>query len=150
MVIDAAPTDVWEVVGQPGFSATWDIAIRGASWSKDDPTWTVIDRTERRTKRRRTLVRDAALRRLQYAVVLETGEAGRVTVTIDVIDLDDGRSLVVHATDAEPAGLITNHADTVPASLAELRSLVEAMDGHGFVERGDGRVGSAHDEGRRR
>ncbi len=118
--IDRSPDDVWALVGNPSRIEQWFPGIVSSAVDGDQRVITTgsgIPLTEQ------LLTVDPLQRRFQYRI---TGGLFREHLgTIDVLDLDDGASLVVYSTDAEPAMLALVVGGATGAALEHLRLILE-------------------------
>ncbi|WP_063057410.1 SRPBCC family protein [Nocardia sienata] len=112
VLIDRSPDAVWQVIRDvPGISR-WFPAI--TSSEGDQRHRTVILRGGSRLEETVVTMNDE-LRRLQYRVVEGDLPINAHLGTVDVLDLGDGRALVVYSTEIEPAEL----ADAFDSACAE-------------------------------
>jgi hypothetical protein len=111
--------DIWSVVGDPVRLAEWFPGIESCTVEGDQR---VIVTGSGLPMPERILTVDATLRRFQYRITspLFTEHLG----TIDVHDLEDGTSLVVYSTDADPAALALVIGGACRAALARLAELM--------------------------
>jgi hypothetical protein len=117
------PDQVWAVLGDPGTIHEWFPGIVASSVEGDIRTVTLgsgLPLPER------IVTNDPILRRFQYRV--EGGLFRHHLGTIDVLDLDDGSSMVVYSTDAEPDVMALVIGGATGAALHELRRQLEAAD----------------------
>ena len=120
VAIGRAPQDVWELVGDPRRLAEWFPGIVAAEVEGDRRVVTTgggISMPEE------ILTVDPLQRRFQYrlAVPVLREHLG----TIDVLACPDGTSLVVYATDAEPAAMALVIGGAAGAALRSLKVLME-------------------------
>ncbi len=98
--IACSPSDVWAIVGDPARIHEWFPGIVSCTVEGDERTVVTAGGL---SMPEHLLTVDSLQRRFQYRI---TAPIFREHLgTIDVHDLDDGTSLVVYATDAEPAAL---------------------------------------------
>jgi hypothetical protein len=117
------PDQVWAVLGDPGTIHEWFPGIVASTVEGDIRTVTLgsgLPLPER------IVTNDPILRRFQYRV--EGGLFRHHLGTIDVLDLDDGSSMVVYSTDAEPDVMALVIGGATGAALHELRRQLEAAD----------------------
>lgn len=118
------PDEVWAVVGDPVRLPEWFPGVRACTVDGDRRVVTTeagIDMPEH------LLTVDRLQRRFQYRI---TAPLVREHLsTVDVIDLDDGTSLVVYGVDAEPAVLALVIGGAAGDALEQLRLLVEEGTG---------------------
>lgn len=123
--IDAPPDAAWRLVTDPAAIARWfpgvvDVAL---GEDADGPVRTVEFATGLRAVER-IVTNDPTLRRFQYRIV---GMGFRSHLgTVDVIDLGDDTSLVVHGTDASPDVMALIIGGAAGAGLETLRTIAEA------------------------
>jgi len=110
-----APDVAWALVGDPPRVHEWFPGIVACTVDGDVR---VITTGSGLPMPERLVTVDPALRRLQYRITapLFTEHLG----TIDVLDLEDGTSLVVYGTDADPAALALVIGGAARAALAHL------------------------------
>ena len=97
ITIDRSADDVWRLVGDPPRLSEWfpdfiSSTVEGSTRTVTSASGISIDEE--------LLVVDSILHRLQYRLELPIVTFHRGT--IDVIELDEAKSLVVYATDADP------------------------------------------------
>jgi uncharacterized protein YndB with AHSA1/START domain len=119
------PAAVWEMVGDPGGLTSWFPGIESCSIHGDERTITTAGGLQIPEQ---LLTVDPLLRRLQYRI---TAPLFREHLgTVDVLDLEDGTSLVVYSTDADPATMALVIGGAAGSALERLRSLLEdGMEG---------------------
>ncbi len=114
------PDEVWALVGDPTRLAEWFPGIVSVEVDGDErviTTGTGIPMPER------ILTVDPLLRRFQYRI---TAPIFREHLgTIDVLALDDGNSLVVYSTDAEPSVMALLIGGGTAGALRRLREIME-------------------------
>jgi uncharacterized protein YndB with AHSA1/START domain len=112
--------EVWDLVGDPARLAEW---FPGIVACDVDGTTRTITTGSGVPMPEQLLTIDPLQRRFQYRITapLFTEHLG----TIDVIDLDDGTSLVVYGTDADPATLALVIGGATGQALERLRTLLE-------------------------
>lgn len=114
-----SPDLVWELVGDPTRLIEW---FPGISSCVIRGTERVVTMGSGLAMPEQILTVDDALRRMQYRI---TAPLFREHLgTIDVHDLDDGTTLVVYSTDAEPAVLALVIGGAARAGLARLPELL--------------------------
>ena len=116
LIFDRSADDVWAVIGDPATIHTW---FPGMADSTVDGTTRLITTVTGLPMPEEIITNDPIQRRFQYRVTspIFTSHLG----TIDVFDLDDGRSLVSYSTDAEPDALALMIAGATGNALHELR-----------------------------
>jgi uncharacterized protein YndB with AHSA1/START domain len=119
--IERPADEVWAVAGDPARLAEWFPGITACTVAGSQRTVTTTAGTQVTEE---LLVVDPLQRRLQYRIV--GGLLRSHAATIDVHDLGDGTSLVVHATDAEPATMAVVLGGAAGDGLDRLRHLLEA------------------------
>ncbi len=119
--IERPAADVWAVAGDPARLADWFPGITACTVTGCQRTVTTTAGTQVTEE---LLVVDPLQRRLQYRIV--GGLLRSHLATIDVHDLGGGSSLVVHATDAEPAAMALVLGGAAGDGLDRLRRLFEA------------------------
>ncbi len=102
VVIDAAPDAVWKVVSDAANIADWFPAMRS---STGDGTHRTVVLQDGSVLEEDVVTVDAQLRRFQYRAVGGDLPVERHLGTVDVIELEPGRTLVVYSTEIEPASL---------------------------------------------
>jgi hypothetical protein len=132
-VIDAPAERVWAVVGDPGALATWFEGIESCTVEGDLRTAVIgsgLPMPER------VVTNDPCQRRFQYRI--EAPLFRSHLSTIDVIELDPQRCMVVYSVDAEPAPLALVIAGAAEASLANLAALCHGDEGRSTARTGHG------------
>jgi hypothetical protein len=123
VTIARPPDAVWAVVGDPARLAEWFPGIVSATVEGDERTIVTgsgIPMPER------ILTVDPLQRRFQYRV---TSSLFREHLgTIDVLALEDGSSLVVYGTDADPAVMALVIAGAAGAGLRTLKQRMESTE----------------------
>ena len=116
LIFDRSANDVWAIIGDPATIHTW---FPGMADSTVDGNTRVITTVTGLPMPEEIITNDSIQRRFQYRVTspIFTSHLG----TIDVFDLEDGRSLVSYSTDAEPDAL----ALMIGGALHELRRLLQ-------------------------
>ena len=123
IIIDRPVEDVWSVVSDAGAISEWFPSIVTSSVTGDErhceleggaPLHEVI------------VTNDAELHRFQYRIVGGALPAESHLGTIDVIGLDDGRSLVVYGTEIEPDKLARGLGPGVAAGVRGLKEYCES------------------------
>ena len=111
--------DIWALVGDPARLDEWFPGIESCIVEGDQR---VIVTGSGLPMPEQLLTVDATQRRFQYRITshLFTEHLG----TIDVHDLEDGTSLVVYSTDADPAALALVIGGAARAALAHLAELM--------------------------
>ena len=123
IVVHRPPDEVWALVGDPTRLAEWFPGIDSAVVDGDErviTTGTGIPMPEQ------ILTVDPLQRRFQYRITspLFTEHLG----TIDVLALEDGTSLVVYSTDAQPSVMALVIGGATGGALHKLRDLMEGTD----------------------
>ncbi len=114
------PAEVWAYVGDPGRLAEWWPGITSCTV---DGSSRVITTGSGLPIPEQILTVDPLQRRFQYRI---TGSLFREHLSsIDVIDLEDGSSLVVYAVDAEPSTMALVIGGAAGNALLHLRDLLE-------------------------
>ncbi|TCK25630.1 SRPBCC family protein [Pseudonocardia endophytica] len=112
VVIDAPPDAVWKLVSDTANIADWFPAMRSSSG--DDSRRKVVLQ-DGSTLDEAVVSSDANMRRYQYRVVGGDLPVEHHLGTIDVIELDAGRSIVVYGTEIEPPDI----AEAFDAAISE-------------------------------
>ncbi len=124
VTIARPPDEVWEAVGDPTRLAEWFPGIVSVTVDGDERTIVTgagIPMPER------ILTVDPIQRRFQYRV---TSSLFREHLgTIDVLALDDGTSLVVYSTDADPSVMALVIGGAAGDGLRALKHRMEANEG---------------------
>lgn len=132
--IQHPPEEVWAVVGDAGRIHEWFPGI--VSCTVGDGVRTITTGTGI-TMDERIVTVDPILRRFQYSI--QGGFFREHLSTVDVIDLEDGSSLAVYSTDAQPDVIALVVGGAAGAALHRLRDL---LDGEG----GDAAAGEGKDD----
>ena len=118
--IACPPEEVWAVIGDPANIPKWWPGIVDATVDGDSRVITTgagIPMPEQ------ILTNDPLQRRFQYRI---TAPMFREHLsTLDVLDLDDGTSLVVYSADADPSTLALVIAGAAGNALENLRTMLE-------------------------
>lgn len=118
----ARPADeVWAVVGRPELLHQWFPGI--VSCTVEGTTRTITTATDQ-TMVEEIITNDPLQRRFQYRI--DSPLFRDHLATIDVIDLGDETSLVLYATDADPATMALVISGGTGGAIDELRRLVES------------------------
>ena len=118
--IARTPGDVWALVGDPARLPEWFPGIVDCTV---DGTTRVITTGSGIPMPEQLLTIDSVLRRFQYRI---TSSLFREHLsTIDVLDLDDGTSLVVYSVDAEPSTMALVIGGAAGNALEHLRVIME-------------------------
>jgi uncharacterized protein YndB with AHSA1/START domain len=112
--------EVWRLAGDPARLAEWFPGITSSTVEGDVRTVTTGTGL---TLREEILVNDPVQRRFQYRITAPIVRDHRGT--LDVIDLGDGTTLVVYATDADPRTMALTIGGGTGGALDELRRLLE-------------------------
>jgi uncharacterized protein YndB with AHSA1/START domain len=121
--IARAADDVWALAGDPTRLHEW---FPGIVSSVVDGRSRLITTGAGLPMPEEILVRDDVQRRFQYRLTVPVFQFHRGT--IDVIDLGDGTSLVVYATDADPRAMALTIGGGTAGALDELRRILESPD----------------------
>jgi polyketide cyclase/dehydrase/lipid transport protein len=114
------PDEVWAIIGDPARIQDW---FPGIESSTVDGTTRVIVTGSGLPMPEEILTNDPLQRRFQYRI---TAPMFREHLsTLDVIDLDDGTSLVVYSADANPSVMALIIAGAAGNALEHLRSMME-------------------------
>lgn len=117
----ARPADeVWAVIGDPATIHEW---FPGMEHTTVDGTTRVITTSSGLPMPEEIVTLDHLQRRFQYRLVAPMVQ--HHLGTIDVVDLDDGTSLVVYSTDAVPDTMALVIGGSTGAALHELRRQLE-------------------------
>jgi uncharacterized protein YndB with AHSA1/START domain len=118
--IACSPAEVWAFVGDPSRIAEWFPGIESAT--VDGSTRTIVTGSGIPMPEE-IVTLDPLQRRFQYRI---TAPMFREHLsTLDVLDLDDGTSLVVYAADAIPATMALVIAGAAGNALEHLRTMME-------------------------
>ena len=118
--INRTPADVWALIGDPARLPEWfpgitDAVVDGAS--------RVITTGAGLPMPEEIVTLDPLLRRFQYRITAPM--FAEHLSTLDVLDLEDGTSLVVYGVDAAPATLALVIGGAAGSALEHLRTLLE-------------------------
>jgi uncharacterized protein YndB with AHSA1/START domain len=116
--------EVWAVVGRPELVHLWFPGITSCSF--DGTTRTITTATDQ-TMVEHIITNDPLQRRLQYR--FDSPLFKDHLATVDVIDLGDGTSLVLYATDADPATMALVISGGTGGAIDELRNQMESGSG---------------------
>lgn len=116
------PDDVWAIVGDPARIAEWFPGIVRAEVD-DDGRHRTIHTGSGIPMPEQILTCDPLQRRFQYRIT--TGLFREHLSTLDVLDLEDGTSLVVYSADADPATMALVIAGAAGNALEHLRTTME-------------------------
>ncbi|MFD2474241.1 SRPBCC family protein [Amycolatopsis silviterrae] len=120
VLIDAPADAVWQVVGDAAAVAGWFPSMKSSTGDTRQRTVVLGDGS---ALEEAVVTHDPARRRLQYRV---TGGDLPITEhlgTVDVLEIDPGRSIVVYSTEISPDSL----ADAFDAAISEA---VAGLPGH--------------------
>jgi hypothetical protein len=118
--IACPPDEVWAIVGDPARIQEW---FPGIESSTVDGTTRVIVTGSGLPMPEEILTNDPLQRRFQYRI---TAPMLREHLsTLDVLDLEDGTSLVVYSADADPATMALVIAGAAGNALEHLRTMME-------------------------
>jgi hypothetical protein len=118
--IARSPDDVWAIVGDPARLPEW---FPGISSAVVDGASRVITTGGGLPMPEEIVTNDPLLRRFQYRITAPLFQEH--LSTLDVLDLDDGTSLVVYGVDAAPATLALVIGGAAGSALRHLRDLME-------------------------
>jgi hypothetical protein len=135
--VAAEAETVWALVGDPARLPEWFPGIESCVVEGDQRTVTTRSGLP---MPERLLTVDPTLRRFQYRITapLFVEHLG----TVDVLDLEDGTSLVLYSTDAEPAALALVIGGAARAALARLPAALGLP--HAAARDGDDRRGGTN------
>jgi hypothetical protein len=114
------PAEVWAVIGDPARIQDW---FPGIVASTVDGTTRVITTGGGLPMPEEILTHDPLQRRFQYRITAPMFKEH--LSTLDVLDLEDGTSLVVYAADASPATLALIIGGAAGNALEHLRTMIE-------------------------
>jgi hypothetical protein len=118
--IKRSPDEIWSFIGDPSRIPEWFPGITAATV---DGTSRVITTGSGIPIPEEILTQDAVQRRFQYRI---TGPMVKEHLsTMDVLDLEDGTSLVVYAADADPSTMALIIAGAAGNALENLRTMME-------------------------
>lgn len=118
--INAPADDVWKVIADVGAVAAWFPTIEASRIEGS----TRICTLERGGTVSEEIVRvDESLHRLQYRVTAGMAVTAHLA-TVDVIDGEDGRSLVIYSTEVEPDKFGPPIGSSIEAALLQLGRVV--------------------------
>ena len=118
--IACPPDEVWAIVGDPARIQEW---FPGIESSTVDGTTRVIVTGSGLPMPEEIVTNDPLQRRFQYRI---TAPMLREHLsTLDVLDLDDGTSLVVYSADADPSTMALVIAGAAGNALEHLRTMME-------------------------
>jgi uncharacterized protein YndB with AHSA1/START domain len=122
--IGRSADEVWAVVGRPDLLHLWFPGI--TSCSVDGTTRTITTATDQ-TMVEDIVTNDPLQRRFQYRI--RSALFKDHLATIDVVDLGDDTSLVLYATDADPATMALVISGGTGGAIDELRRQMESGSG---------------------
>jgi hypothetical protein len=114
------PDEVWAIVGDPARIAEWFPGIESATVEGDVRT---VHTGSGIPMPEQIVTCDRLQRRFQYRIT--TGLFKEHLSTLDVLDLEDGTSLVVYGADADPATMALVIAGAAGNALEHLRTRME-------------------------
>ena len=120
MRIHRSPAEVWEIVGDPSRLPDWFPGIVEAIVDGDDRTVVTGSGIPLPEK---IVTNDPLQRRFQYRIT--AGFFKEHLSTVDVLDLDDGTSLVTYSVDADPSTMALVIGGAAGNALEHLRTLLE-------------------------
>jgi len=115
--------EVWAIVGDPGRVQEW---FTGIDSSSVDGATRVVTTGSGLPMPEEIVTNDPIQRRFQYRIT--SGMFKEHLSTLDVIDLEDGTSLVVYAADADPGTMALIIAGAAGSALIELRDRLEVQE----------------------
>lgn len=118
--IKRTPADVWALIGDPARLPEW---FPGITEAVVDGTSRVITTGAGLPMPEEIVTLDHLLRRFQYRITAPMFVEH--LSTLDVLDLEDGTSLVVYGVDAVPATLALVIGGAAGSALEHLRTLLE-------------------------
>ena len=118
VLIDRPADEVWTVIEDVAAISAWFPAIIESTGDRTHRTVTLSDGSRLEED---VVTLDSRLRRLQYRVVGGDLPVTSHLGTVDVFETDAGRSLVVYATEIEPAELAGAFGPACAAGLLGLR-----------------------------
>jgi uncharacterized protein YndB with AHSA1/START domain len=121
--INRPADEVWAIVGDPSRVQEW---FTGIDSSTVDGSTRVVTTGSGLPMPEEIITNDPIQRRFQYRIT--SGMFKEHLSTIDVIDLDDGASLVVYAADADPGTMALIIAGAAGSALLELRDRLEVQE----------------------
>ena len=121
--INRAPAEVWALIGDPARLPEW---FPGITDAVVDGTSRIITTGAGLPMPEEIVTLDPLLRRFQYRITAPL--FAEHLSTLDVLDLEDGTSLVVYSVDAAPATMALVIGGAAGSALEHLRTL---MEGHG-------------------
>lgn len=114
------PDEVWAFIGDPARLAEW---FPGIDTATVDGTSRTIVTGGGVTMPEEIVTNDPLQRRFQYRITAPMFQEH--LSTLDVLDLEDGTSLVVYAADARPATMALVIAGAAGNALEHLRTMME-------------------------
>jgi len=114
------PDTIWRMVGDPARIQEW---FPGIASSVVDGSTRVITTLSGIPMPEEILTNDRLQRRFQYRIT--AGLVREHLSTLDVLDLQDGTSLVVYSADADPATMALVLAGAAGNALENLKQLME-------------------------
>jgi hypothetical protein len=117
------PDDVWAIVGAPARLPEWFPGIVDCTV---DGMTRVIHTGSGIPMPEELITIDPILRRFQYRITV--GLFREHLSTIDVLDLEDGTSLVVYGVDAEPSAMALIIGGAAGNALEHLRTIMEGSN----------------------
>ncbi|MHA4854576.1 SRPBCC family protein [Rhodococcus sp. MSC1_016] len=122
IVIDRDPDAVWSVIRDVANISQWFPAIVTSSGDSSRRTVTLEDGS---VLEEDIVTLDDDLRRLQYRAVDGDLAVTDHLGTVDVLGVDDQRTLVVYSTEIEPADLAAAFGPAIDGGLEGLRNTLE-------------------------
>jgi carbon monoxide dehydrogenase subunit G len=123
VTIERPADDVWSVVSDAGRISEWFPAIASSSASDDARSCQLQGGVPLEEE---IVTNDAELRRFQYRIVGGGVPADSHLGTIDVLGLDDGRSLVVYGTEITPDELAATMGPAIEDGVRGLKEYCES------------------------
>ncbi|SNR75411.1 Polyketide cyclase / dehydrase and lipid transport [Haloechinothrix alba] len=121
-LVNSSPEAIWEVVSDAPAISGWFPAITDSTGDNRRRTVTLADGS---TLQEDIVTCDPELRRFQYRIVGGDLPIDSHLGTIDVIRIDDRRSLVVYSTEIEPSSV----AETFSGAIADGVESLSKMSG---------------------
>jgi uncharacterized protein YndB with AHSA1/START domain len=118
-------SEVWDVIGDPSRIAEWFPGIESATVDLEAGTRTIVTGAGLPMPEQ-IVTNDPLQRRFQYRITAPMFLEH--LSTLDVLDLDDGTSVVVYAADAIPATMALVIAGAAGNALEQLRDRLEGTD----------------------
>ncbi|MGY1682183.1 SRPBCC family protein [Geodermatophilus sp. SYSU D01176] len=123
ITIDRPAADVWSVVSDAGRISAWFPAVLTSSASGNGRSCELQGGVPLEEE---IVANDPALRRFQYRIVGGGVPAESHLGTVDVLELDDGRSLVVYSTEITPDELAGTMGPAIEGGVRGLKEYCES------------------------